>query len=161
VHFAAGSDNCDGDFVAGPGEADSVGYGTAAAHFGSAASALPVPPVATALRLGNLNLAPSNNSTEYSLQAVSAATFAVAPGNLPTDLSFPRNNSRTVLAIAVPVGGVEQPQEALDQRATSVDGSDGDSALSARLTWVMVGFVLLCGVALGGAMLWSQRPRER
>ena len=97
--------------------ADSVSYGGATGLFPPAASALPNPGTLQALRLSNLNLVPTNNSTEYSLQTVSASTFSVTPANLATDFTTPRNNSRTVLKLNAPplsVGGVaEEPGAAL------------------------------------------------
>lgn len=97
--------------------ADSVSYGGATGLFPPAASALPNPGTLQALRLSNLNTVPTNNSTEYSLQTVSASTFSVTLANLATDFTTPRNNSRTVLKLNAPplsVGGVaEKPGAAL------------------------------------------------
>src|SRR3990170_4627488 len=79
VTFAEGSDNCDADFIASPGEVDSITYNDSSmsdlsAHFGTPATPLPSPSDNTSLRLADLligspNPAPSNNSAEYSLQA--------------------------------------------------------------------------------------------
>jgi len=158
IHFASGSDNCDPDFIVGPGEADSVAYGTAAAHFGTAASPLPVPSTNQALRIGNLSTTPTNNSTEYSLQAVSGSTFAVAPANLATDFSTPRNNGRTVLQITSPaVGGV-----AVDPRAggepfgsSEVEGTSSNVRL-----WVLAaGLIVVAVVGAGGALAWARARR--
>ncbi|MBI2914116.1 MAG: hypothetical protein HYY03_09385 [Chloroflexi bacterium] len=93
------SDGCDANFSIQAGDVDSVAYGGAAADFGSAAVALPSPSDNRSLRLGALSPGPSNNSTEYSLQAVSASTFSVASGSLASDLTTPRNNARTVLQL--------------------------------------------------------------
>ncbi len=98
VYFASGNDNCDPDFVASPGEVDSVGYGTTPAFFGASAHALPSPNTNGVLRLNNINTTPANNSTEYGINTVSPTTFSVAPANITTDLTTPRNNARTVLA---------------------------------------------------------------
>src|SRR5262249_42863624 len=89
--FAAATANC---AVTMP--VDSVAYGGATADYGTTAVALPSPGDNRALRLSNLNPAPANNSTEYSLNAVSTSTFMVAPGNLASDFTTPRNTARTV-----------------------------------------------------------------
>ena len=98
VTFAEGPTTC---VLGGPNVVGSVAYGafTGTVDYGSAATALPNPGDNRALRLGNLNAEASNNSTEYSLNAVSTTTFSVASGSLPTDLTSPRNNSRTVLQL--------------------------------------------------------------
>ena len=62
---------------------DSVAYGTAAATYGMAAVALPAPGNGQALRLNNLAFMVTNNSTEYSLENVAAATSMVTVPNLP------------------------------------------------------------------------------
>jgi hypothetical protein len=97
VHFAPGHANC--VFSGSPGEVDSVAYGSATAYFGSAAPALPDPSDDRALVLNNLNLAPSDNSTEYALAPVSTTTSSVPIGDLPTDFNTPRNNGRVVLEV--------------------------------------------------------------
>lgn len=100
VVFAAGaSDGCDAGFTLNAGDVDSVAYGTATADFGSAASALPSPSDNTALRESNIT-GPSDNSTDYSLQATAAAPKTVAAGSLLTDLDTPRNNSREVATLS-------------------------------------------------------------
>jgi hypothetical protein len=150
VHFAAGSDNCDPGGIAGAGEADSVAYGTAAAHFGTAAAALPSPATDAALRVGNLNTTPTDNSTEYSLQGVSTAVFAVAPANLATDLTTPRNNGRTVLQlIPLSVGGVASDPGLEDANLATPAGRD-DSSVS---SWVLGigGIAALSLVVVAGA----------
>src|SRR4029077_20414415 len=76
-----------------------VPYGTGTGGYGPAATALPSPTTNRALRLANLNTAPTNNSTEYSLQSASLTTFPVLQANLASDFRFPRNNSRQVLAM--------------------------------------------------------------
>lgn len=106
--------------------ADSVSYGGATGLFPPAATALPNPGTLQALRLSNLNTAPTNNSTEYSLQNVATSTDTVinhppltcfAPPSTPTcatatDFRTPRNNSRMVLKLNLPappsVGGVAE-----------------------------------------------------
>jgi hypothetical protein len=97
VHFAPGHANC--VFSGNPGEVDSVAYGSATAYFGSAAPALADPSDDRALVLNNLNLAPSDNSTEYALAPVSTTTSSVAIGDLATDFDTPRNNGRVVLEV--------------------------------------------------------------
>jgi len=163
VHFAPGSDNCDPDFIAGSGEADSVAYGTAAAHFGTAASPLPTPSNSQTLRLGNLSTTPTNNSTEYSLQAVSASTFVVAPGDLATDFSTPRNNGRTVLQLTTPsVGGVGMHPLGGQGRLDTL-GSEEKAAPNSRRTligfaFLVVSVVLVLGV--GGAVAKARTRRS-
>jgi hypothetical protein len=79
------------------------------------------------LRLNNLNLMPTNNSTEYTLSAVSTTSFAVPSANLASDLSTPRNNGRIVLAM-VPsspsVGGIADIPSAATVRPKDGRGSD-------------------------------------
>ncbi len=115
VTFAEATLNC---AFGGPPVA-SVAYGSfsGTVDYGSAAVALPSPSDDRALRLGNLNTAPVNNSTEYSLQPVSSTTFSVAAGSLPTDLTSPRNNSRTVLRLQ-PAGPTPTPTSTPTATAT-------------------------------------------
>jgi len=139
VAFAQGFDNCDADAIASPGEVDSLAYGAvtglATADFTpTPAAALPgAAGNVRALRLGNLNLAPANNSTEYSLQHVALSTSSVVPGilvpsNLVTNRSTPRNNGRVILALPPlppgPVGGVasEPDQSLLPLRTATASG---------------------------------------
>lgn len=155
VAFAQGFDNCDGDFLANPGEVDSVAYGGAAADFGSAATSLPSPSTDEALRLNNLNLAPSNNMTEYGMTPVSTSTFSVAPGSLATDLSTPRNNGRVVLkVVTAAVGGLAlEPDASLLQPAASA-GDEG----SGRQTLVFITAIVAGAAAIaGGAWRWRRR----
>ncbi|MBI5283508.1 MAG: hypothetical protein HY874_00295 [Chloroflexi bacterium] len=118
VAFAQGFDNCDAGITVTAGEVDSLAYGAAAADFGTAGPALPAAAGnVKALRLGNLNVTPADNSTEYSLQPVSLSTFSVAPANLVVTLATPRNNGRVVLALPSLPGGVggvaSQPDQSL------------------------------------------------
>ena len=151
VHFAAANDNCDADFVAGPGEVDSVAYGTTPSFFTAAAAALPNPGTTSGLRLGNLNQTPSNNSTEYALTAVSTTTFAVPAGNIVSDKTTPRNNGRTVLAFpnAGPVGGVSQDP----QLTPSADAASGGGG-SRWWVYAIAGAAAACAVA---AASWRWR----
>lgn len=104
---------------------DSVAYGLATATYGTAATTLPNPGAVQALRLSNLNAAPTSNFSEYSLQNVSNTTFAVAPANLASDYRTPRNNARTVLKVnAAVLGGLDQ-----DRNIAAVGGSKGRSVL--------------------------------
>lgn len=106
VVFAGTSSPC---FTGQPAPVDSAAYGAATATYGTAATALPNPGTLQALRLSNLNNPPTNNSTEYALQNVSAGTGTVAPGNLTTDYTTPRNNGRAVLRLPpASVGGVTE-----------------------------------------------------
>jgi hypothetical protein len=91
VTFAEGQ----GTGCAGMVPIDSVAYGTATADYGTAAVALPNPSDNRALRESNLS-GPTNNSTDYSLQATSATAKNVAVGSLGSDLDTPRNNLRQV-----------------------------------------------------------------
>jgi len=159
VHFARLSDNCDGDFVAGAGEVDSVGYGTASAHFGSAAVALPSPSTAQGLRLNNLNLTPTANNTEYGLAATTGSTFVVATGSLATDLTFPRNNARRVLpiqAVIPSVGGVSELPGATAAPATAEAGGGG-----VPTGWLIAGLATAAASVSGVAVLARGRLRRR
>ena len=125
VTFAEGFDNCDAGFTASPGEVDSLTYndesmGDASAHFGTPASPLPSPSDNRALQLNhnvNSQLAPSANNTEYGLSAVSTNTFSVAASSLSSDLTSPRNNSRTVLQLQ-PSGPTPTPTSTPTATAT-------------------------------------------
>lgn len=98
VTFASGdSDGCDAGAGLNPGDVDSVAYGTAAADFGTAATALPSPSDNRALRESNIS-GPANNSTDYSLQPTAAIPRMA--GGLATDLDTPRNNARQVATLA-------------------------------------------------------------
>jgi hypothetical protein len=122
VVWAPGSLNC-----SNTAPVDSLASGTAAADYGTAAGALTGATDVHALRLNNLNLMPTNNSTEYTLSAVSTTSFAVPSANLASDLSTPRNNGRIVLAM-VPsspsVGGIADIPSAATVRPKDGRGSD-------------------------------------
>jgi hypothetical protein len=112
IVWAAGSLSCSSTMA----PVDSVATGTAAADYGTAAVPLAGAADVHALRLGDLNPSPTNNSAEYSLQPVATSSFAVPVANLPTDFSTPRNNARMVLqlnAATTPpsVGGIAHPPE--------------------------------------------------
>lgn len=155
VAFAQGFDNCDGDFVANPGEVDSLAYGGAAANFGSAAVSLPSPSTDEALRIGNLNLAPSNNSTEYGLTPVSTSTFSVAIGSLASDLSTPRNNGRVVLKVVTSaVGGLALEPDAGSLQPIAAE----DGGANGRQTLVVITAIVAGAAAVaGGAWYWRRR----
>ncbi|MDO8615347.1 MAG: hypothetical protein Q7T33_06370 [Dehalococcoidia bacterium] len=138
ITFAEGNENCTAPLDS---VVDSVAYGgmsyTGPVDFGTAALALPSPSDNRALRLGNLNLQPSNNSAEYSLQATSGAPKTVAMGNLGTDLDTPRNNLREVATLepdadgdGVPDGSDQCPSTApgaaVDTNGCSQPQVDGD-----------------------------------
>jgi hypothetical protein len=136
IAFAQGFDNCDADFVASPGEVDSLAYGLttglATADFGTAAAALPAAnaSIGLALRLSLLTAHPGpvDNHAEYSLQLVSTSVSSVAAANLVTNVGTPRNNGRVVLALpaqpAGPVGGIasEPDQSLLPLRTATASG---------------------------------------
>ena len=115
-----------------PGPVDDVAYGGATALFGTAAVALPANGgTRQALRLSNLAVTPTNNSTEYSLQNISNSTFSVALGSLPSDFTTPRNNSRVVLQIgSFPpgVGGIAEGASPRAPAATSSTTGGGPGA---------------------------------
>lgn len=92
------TDGCDAGFGVQAGDVDSVAYGTGTPDFGSAAPALPSPSDNRALRESDIT-GPSDNSTDYSLQATAAAPKTVAMASLTTDLDTPRNNSRQVATL--------------------------------------------------------------
>ena len=102
-----------------------------------------------ALRLNNLGFTPTNNSTEYSLQAVSATTFAVPLANLPTDFSTPRNNGRIVLQLVVTapvvpkVGGVGELPDIAPAAPIVRNDAGGDRP------WLWI------AIATGGAIVAS------
>lgn len=105
---------------------DSVAYGGGMAQFGTAAVALPAMGTAQALRLSNLNMTPTNNSTEYALQNVATSTGPAGP--LTTDFTTPRNNSRTILKLNAPaasVGGVAENPGSIDTPVATVTRSSG------------------------------------
>jgi hypothetical protein len=151
VHFSPGFDNCDGDLTAGPGEVDSVAYGTTPSFFTTAAPALPSPGTTSALRLNNLNVTPTNNSTEYALTAVPTTSFNVASANVVTDKTSPRNNGRTVLAFAPtgPVGGVSQDP----QLVASPDASSGGGGSP----WWIYALVAVAAAVACAAIAWRLR----
>ena len=132
---------------------DSVAYGSAVATYGSAAVALPNPGIKQALRLSNLNNAPSNNSTEYALQNVAASTFSVLPGNLATDFTTPRNNARTVLKLNAlsttsSVGGVAEVPRGTDAPAGIAASSGGTSWHTYRFAGGAAAVLFVVGTAL-------------
>jgi hypothetical protein len=135
---------------------DSVAYGGATASYGTAAVALPHPDLNQALRLSNLNNAPSNNSTEYSLMNIATSTFAVAPGNVATDFTTPRNNSRTVLKLNAPpasVGGVaDAPAPA---PASAVSGQSSGTSWH----WQILAAGIAAAVCTSGAAWYAYRRR--
>lgn len=155
VTFAEGNDNCDADVIAGAGEVDTLGYGGASTPFGSAAVALPDPSRFQVLRLGNLNAAPSDNSTEYSLEAGSGTTYNVAAADVATDLTTPRNNDRVVLGLQ-PVGGVAE----LAKVAGASIGADRESGVSASLVAGIAAAVAV-GFAVASGAAWYARQRMR
>lgn len=132
---------------------DSIAYGTASATYGTAAAALPS--TTQALRLSNLAGAPTNNSTEYSLQNVATSTFSVPTNMLTTDFTTPRNNARTVLQIApfVPgVGGVaERPEGGVTSVATAGDGGSDAGA------YAIGGGIALAAIAAGAGFYVYRR----
>jgi len=134
---------------------DALAYGTAGAIYGSAAAALPNPGTMQALRLNNLNNTPANNSTEYALANISPTTFSVAPANLTTDFSTPRNNARTVLTLFVPgVGGVAEAPE-LPTAAAAATQPDGSA--QPWLAYAAASALALC--AAGGSWYVLRRRR--
>ncbi|MCH8902149.1 MAG: hypothetical protein IIC88_07590 [Chloroflexi bacterium] len=152
VTFAEGPSTC---VPGGPNVVSSVAYGafTGTVDYGSAATALPNPSDDQALRLGNLNLEASDNSTEYSLSAVSNTTFSVASGSLPTDPATPRNNSRTVLQLASGVGGVAELPEGAGAPLQATGSSGGNAGLFAGI----IAAVVAGAGALGGAAWYVRR----
>ena len=129
---------------------DSVAYGSAGAVYGSAAVALPNPSTLQALRLSNLNSAPSNNSTEYALTNVSTATFGVAPSDLASDFTTPRNNTRNVLRLNRPLvalGGLDEDAAA----ARTGIASNAELAIAAAAAAVIAGVAGLYGYRRRGS----------
>ena len=170
VTFAEGPTTC---VFGPPNVVDSAAYGafTGTVDYGSAATALSSPSDNQALRLGKLNLLveATNNSTEYSLSAVSTTTFSVASGSLPTDLASPRNNSRTVLELQpsgpIPtptstpdpsVGGIAELPELAGTPLDATGSSGGNAGLLAGLAAVAAG-----AAALGGAAWYIRRRQQR
>lgn len=137
-----------------PPPADSVAYGGATADFGTAAAALPSPSNSNALRLDNLNITPTDNSTEYALRGVSGSTYTVAPANLPADLTTPRNNGRVVLKLATSVGGVAVVP-ALPSRPAAV-GDTGGGSYGVEIGLASAGFAL----AAAACAAWYMRRRR-
>ena len=137
-----------------PPPADSVAYGGATADFGTAAVALPSPSNSNALRLGNLNITPTDNSTEYALRGVSGSTYTVAPANLATDLATPRNNGRVVLKLAMSVGGVAVVP-ALPVRPAAVTAAGGRRSYDVEIG------VAAAGIALTAAACGAWYLRRR
>ena len=164
----------------GPTVVDSVAYGSFSGivDYGSAATALPSPSDNRALRLGKLNpnVEATNNSTEYSLQSVSTTTFSVAASSLSSDLTSPRNNSRTVLQLSGPtptptstptptitptptptidpsIGGIAELPEVAGTPLDATGSSGGNAGLLAGfITAVVAG-----AVALGSAAWYARR----
>ncbi|MEX0749422.1 MAG: hypothetical protein WD359_01320 [Dehalococcoidia bacterium] len=156
VHFARLNDNCDVGAVAGPGEVDSLAYGSATAHFGSAAATLPSPADTRALRLEALTTVPSANDAEYELAAVSLTTFGVAPGSLASNLETPRNNGRTVLRLQAPtsVGGVVEP--AGSEAVAPISSGSNDDGRPWRGYAYGALAALLALAATGGFLRWRR-----
>jgi hypothetical protein len=154
VVFASGSGGCTASIPV-----DSLAYGSATATYGTAAAALPNPGNTTALRLNNLNTTPSNNSTEYALQNVSASTFSVTAGNLPTDFATPRNNGRMVLKLnapAPPVGGIAEDPASLGGSAAAVRESDD----SGQRGYAIAGGVAAAAIACGAGWYVYRRRTQ-
>lgn len=156
VIWAAGSANC---VLTTP--VDSVAFGTAPADYGTAAPALPGVTDSRALRLSNLNTAPSNNSTEYALQPVATSSFTVAPANLPTDFSTPRNNGRVVLKLGAAgtssVGGIATLPEISAGAPLARRNAHGGPPW--MLITLFAAAVLLATGAGGGLVLRARRAR--
>jgi hypothetical protein len=140
---------------------DSVAYGSGAVtgDWGGGAKAVALPPLTTnqGLRLGNLALIPTNNSSEYTLQSPSSTTVAI-PGttmDLETDLRFPRTNGRTLLQVGpVGVGGtVVEPEVAEAQASSAADGQSG------KTTTVLGAAIVAFVTAAGGALYLKRRRR--
>ena len=145
VVWASGGPTCG---VAGP-VVDSLAYGGATAHFGTAAVALPATGTTQALRLSNLNSTPTDNSTEYALQNVATSTFSVVAGNLATDFTTPRNNGRTVLKLNAPVpsvGGVAEDPGSTGAPAAAAETSSG----SRWSGYLVAGGIAAAAVACAG-----------
>lgn len=158
VHFAPGADTCDTGVTISAGEVDSVAYGTATAHWGSAATALASPADRTSLRLDNLDIetATFDNSADYSLVTTSTTTFAVAPGSLASNLATPRNNGRIVLQLPQPAAAGAIAEEAMPADPDALT-QDRDSAADA---WVYIaGATLLALAAGGGGLVLMRRTR--
>jgi hypothetical protein len=134
---------------------DAVGYGTATSIYGPAAAALPNPGTLQALRLSNLNMAPTNNSTEYALANVSSTTSSVPLANLATDFATPRNNQRVVLAQVLSVGGVAEAPGLDKSAATSTGGGSAPG-----LGYGIAGAVVAGALAMSGAW-YAYRRRGR
>lgn len=153
VWAGAGTDfNC----ALGPPPVDAVAYGTATAIFGMPAPALPASGTTQALRLSNLNTAPTNNSTEYALQNVATSTFSVASGNLATDFTAPRNNGRTVLKLNVPppsVGGVAEAPGLTGAPAATAESSSGSDWGG----YLLAGGIVAAAVAFAGGWYGFRR----
>jgi hypothetical protein len=136
---------------------DAAAYGGATAIYGTAAVALPNPGTVQALRLSNLNMAPTNNSAEYALANVSPTTFSVPMANLATDFSTPRNNARTVLTLVVPsVGGsAEAPVLPEPASATAAAPTAGGAK-----PWLGYGIAAVAAGALAGCAGWYAYRRR-
>jgi hypothetical protein len=145
VVWAAGTLNC-----GATAPVDSVASGSAAADYGTATVALPGPSDARALRLSNLNMTPTNNSTEYALSPVSTTSFMVAAGNLASDFSTPRNNGRMVLAMNVVVPSVGGTADVPD--AFAPKGSGGGHG-----AWYLVAAGVVLAAASAGTLLRHRR----
>lgn len=141
--------------VAGP-PIDSVAYGGGAvtADWGAKAVALPSPATLQGLRLGNLALTPTDNSTEYSLQPAHTAVSTTITSGLDTNFNFPRNNGRVLLQVVAPVsvGGIAvQPELPEAATATADDGTDAARNIA------LVG--ALSALAMAGAVVYQRRKR--
>ena len=154
VVFAPSSANC-----ASTVPADSLAYGSATPHYGTAAVALPGASDPNALRLKVLTVNPTNNSTEYELQPVSGTSFNVAVGNLATDLATPRNNGRTVIRLAASsVGGVAD--EPLRESRGPEVAEPVDEAGTSRFAYAGAAIAVLA-VAMGSVVVWRRRSSGR
>ena len=134
---------------------DALAYGAATPIYSPAAIALPNPGTLQALRLSNLAISPIGNNA-YSLDNIPTATSSVAPANLATNFTTPRNNQRQLLVFVGSVGGVAQAPAP----ATSAEnaGAGGDAT-----PWFAYGgaaFVAAAALA-AGASWYAYRRRTR
>ncbi len=164
VTFAEGGITC---LLAGPPVVGSAAYGsfTGTVDYGSTpAPALPTPSDNRALRLNNLAPEATDNSTEYSLETVSGSTFTVAQGSLASDPNTPRNNSRTVLQLALitptptplPVGGLAK----LPAAAAPPLASTGSSGANQLQLAIAAGVSVVAITFLGGSAWYIRKRRQ-
>jgi hypothetical protein len=76
--------------------------------------------------------------------------------NLPTDMNTPRNNSRTVLQLTVPVGGIAHLPGLAVSAAPASHSSDGAGWLTAEISAAAAG-----ALALGSAAWYVRKRRTR